>query len=66
MYPYLAEWLAATRRSEEGLLAVLIVALVAVSLLWFYNHQIVEDMPKLRLVMMVLFMVLTAGLMVMG
>jgi hypothetical protein len=66
MYPYLAEWLSATRRSEDGLIAVLIVALVAVGLLWFYNHQIVEDMPKMRIAMLALFMVLTAGLVVMG
>lgn len=66
MYPYLEEWLNATRRSEDGLLAVLLVALVAVGLLWFYNRQVVEDMPKLRIVMLALFMVISMGLAVMG
>jgi len=66
MYPYLDEWLAATRRSEEGLIAVLIVALVAVGLLWFYKKYAIEDMPNLRRVLMALFVLLSVGLAVMG
>jgi hypothetical protein len=66
MYPYLDEWLQATRRSEEGLIAVLIVAVAAVGLLWFYNKHDVEDMLNLRRVLLALFVVITLGLAVMG
>lgn len=66
IYPYLNEWLEATRRSEQGLIAVLIVAIVAVGLLWFYQRLAPDDLPKVRIVLLVLFGVISLGLAVMG
>jgi hypothetical protein len=65
-YPFLEEWLLATRRSEQGLIAVLVVAAVAVALLAFYRQFVPDDLPKLRIVLLALFGVITVGLAVMG
>lgn len=65
-YPFLSEWLDATRRSESGLIAVLLVAAVAVGLLYMYNRHIADDMPQLRRIMMILFVLLSLGLVILG